>query len=172
MLGNRFYVNPASNEIAVFNGWSLEAPIKVEPKAMEVLLLLAKQEGKVVDKELIINKIWNNYGGASDALLQSISKLRKAFRDDAKKPTVIETISKKGYRLKLKVTNAQFQAMNNGNNHQNQSPMIIIRQVGWLTGFIERLTNLRFLLAFILFSAVLIMVLSLLYQIIFWLSIA
>lgn len=70
---------------------------KLEPRLIEILHILAKNEGKLVSREMLISKIWNNYGGAEDGLNQGISILRKALADTNKQ--IIETIPKKGYIL-------------------------------------------------------------------------
>lgn len=173
LLDQRFYVNPGANEIGFYNGSVLDPVLKVEPRLIEVLLRLATAQGKVVKKEELIEDIWDNYGGAEEALLQSISRLRKVLRDDARRPTVIETIPKKGYRLLAKVSvAAHLEAPAAEGTGGAYTVPVIIQRVGIFTGFLERLTELRFLLVFLVFSAVLLAVLGLLYQIVFWIAVA
>ena len=71
----------------------------VEPKAMEVLVCLAKQAGEVVAKEQLMQAVWADTFVTDEVLTNSIWELRKAFHDDAKNPKVIQTVFKKGYRL-------------------------------------------------------------------------
>lgn len=172
LLDHRYYVNPAANEIGFFNGQVLDPVLKIEPRLMEVLLCLASADGKVVYKEKLIEEIWNNYGGGEEALLQSVSKLRKIFRDDARKPKVIETIPKKGYRLLSKISKADYLKAAGTEGQPGYTHPVIIQQVGLFTGFLERLTDWRFFLVFLAFSAVLITILGILYQIVFWWSVA
>jgi DNA-binding winged helix-turn-helix (wHTH) protein/Tfp pilus assembly protein PilF len=87
-------VRPSLNSIAL-NG----RIVRLEPKAMEVLVCLAKQQGNVVSKEQLISTVWAGTFVGDDALTRCISELRKAFDDDPKAPRMIETISKRGYRL-------------------------------------------------------------------------
>lgn len=168
MLDQRYYVNPGANEIGFYNGIQLDPILKIEPRLMEVLLQLVKAKGKVVSKKQLVEEIWNNYGGGEEALLQSISRLRKVFRDDARKPSVIETIPKKGYRLLPKVSVAKQIPMPDSAGKNSYTAPVIIQQIGLFTGFLERLTHPRFFLVFVVFSAVLITVLALIYQIVFW----
>ncbi len=72
---------------------------KVEPKAMTVLVCLAKQQGQVVSREALEAQAWTDMVVGYDSLASAIIKLRKAFGDDSKNPRYIETIPKKGYRL-------------------------------------------------------------------------
>jgi Tol biopolymer transport system component/DNA-binding winged helix-turn-helix (wHTH) protein len=71
----------------------------VEPKAMDVLVCLAKQAGEVVAKEQLMRAVWADTFVTDEVLTNSIWELRKAFHDDAKNPKVIQTVFKKGYRL-------------------------------------------------------------------------
>jgi len=90
-------VSPALNQIGS-NGSSL----RVEPKSMQVLVYLAEHPG-VVSKDQLISSVWPDVFVSDDVLPGCISALRKAFNDNARRPTVIETIHKSGYRLLLPV---------------------------------------------------------------------
>ncbi|MBX9845644.1 MAG: winged helix-turn-helix domain-containing protein [Xanthobacteraceae bacterium] len=73
--------------------------LRVEPKVAEVLLYLARRSGQVVSREELLTAVWPGVLVGDDALTQAIIKLRKALGDDAKRPTYIETLAKRGYRL-------------------------------------------------------------------------
>jgi TolB-like protein/DNA-binding winged helix-turn-helix (wHTH) protein len=90
-------VTPTLNQIGT-NGNST----RVEPKAMQVLVYLAEHPG-VVAKEQLISSVWPDVFVSDDVLPGCISALRKAFNDNARRPSVIETIHKSGYRLLLPV---------------------------------------------------------------------
>ena len=77
--------------------------IRLEPKMMGVLLCLAQRSGEVVPKEQLVQEVWRDTFVTDDVLIRCISELRKAFGDNAGKPTVIETIPKRGYRLLIPV---------------------------------------------------------------------
>ncbi len=78
--------------------------IALEPKAIEVLLCLAKNAGDVLAKREIIKSVWPDTFVSDGVLTYCISELRKAFRDDAKNPQIIETIPRRGYRLIAQVS--------------------------------------------------------------------
>ncbi len=82
----------------------------IEPKVMEVLVYLAERPGEVLHKERIIQGVWADTFVTDDVLIHAISQLRKAFRDDAKNPHVIQTIAKKGYCLIATVAKVQPEA--------------------------------------------------------------
>jgi TolB-like protein/DNA-binding winged helix-turn-helix (wHTH) protein/Tfp pilus assembly protein PilF len=90
-------ISPALNHISC-NG----AAARVEPKAMRVLVYLAEHPG-VISKEQLIAAVWPDVFVSDDVLPGCISALRKALGDDARKPKIIETIHKGGYRLKAPV---------------------------------------------------------------------
>ena len=90
-------VSPALNQIST-NGKNT----RVEPKAMQVLVRLAQAEG-VVNKDRLIAAVWRDVFVSDDVLPGCIAALRRAFEDSARRPRVIETIPKSGYRLLLPV---------------------------------------------------------------------
>jgi adenylate cyclase len=73
--------------------------VRLEPKMMGVLLCLAQRSGDVVSKEQIVQEVWQGTFVTDDVLIRCVSELRKAFGDNAGKPSFIETIPKRGYRL-------------------------------------------------------------------------
>lgn len=73
--------------------------VRIEPKAMDVLMLLAEHVGRVVSREQLFAAVWPGVVVGDDALTQSIIKLRRVLGDDPRSPAYIETISKRGYRL-------------------------------------------------------------------------
>jgi DNA-binding winged helix-turn-helix (wHTH) protein/TolB-like protein/Tfp pilus assembly protein PilF len=80
--------------------------VRIEPKAMEVLMVLAGRAGQVVGREQLLDTVWSGVIVGDEALTQSIIKLRKALGDNPRAPSYIETISKRGYRLIAPVADA------------------------------------------------------------------
>jgi len=70
---------------------------------MQVLLFLIQQAGKKVTKEQIIEHVWKDRFVTDDILSVTISKIRKALGDNARKPTYIKTLPGEGYLLIAKV---------------------------------------------------------------------
>lgn len=73
--------------------------IKLEPKVMETLVYLASHAGETVTREELENNVWAGTVVGYYSLTGTMQKLRKALDDDSKNPRIIETLSKKGYRL-------------------------------------------------------------------------
>ncbi len=74
---------------------------RVEAKVMQVLLALACKPGQVVSRQDLVMKVWPGRIVTDDAATNAVVKLRKALDDNPRKPRVIETIAKSGYRLKI-----------------------------------------------------------------------
>ena len=87
-------VNPADGTVNVDGRVT-----RLEPRVMAVLVFLAERPGTVVSREELMRGVWNGTFVAPGALARSISILRHAFGDDARNPTFIETLPKRGYRL-------------------------------------------------------------------------
>jgi TolB-like protein/DNA-binding winged helix-turn-helix (wHTH) protein/Tfp pilus assembly protein PilF len=87
-------VEPGLNTVAR-NGTTL----RLESKIMGVLVCLAEHAGETVSKEKLLQTVWSGTFVSDDVLFRSISELRRIFEDDAREPTLIQTIPKRGYRL-------------------------------------------------------------------------
>jgi TolB-like protein/DNA-binding winged helix-turn-helix (wHTH) protein/Tfp pilus assembly protein PilF len=87
-------VDPSANELH-----RDAATVRLEPKVMRVLCVLAERPGSVVAREDLESRVWAGMVVTSDAVTNTIIKLRKVFGDDSRHPSYIETLSKTGYRL-------------------------------------------------------------------------
>jgi DNA-binding winged helix-turn-helix (wHTH) protein len=87
-------VQPSLNRLS----WD-ERVVQLEPKLMDVLVFLAENAGRVVSKNEITDAVWPEVFITESVITRSIAGLRRAFGDDVKSPSFIETISKRGYRL-------------------------------------------------------------------------
>jgi DNA-binding winged helix-turn-helix (wHTH) protein/tetratricopeptide (TPR) repeat protein len=73
--------------------------VRIEPKAMRVLEVLAQEAGKVVSKTSLIQAVWGHAHVTDDVLTRCVSCLRKALDDGAREQRIIQTVPKTGYRL-------------------------------------------------------------------------
>jgi TolB-like protein/DNA-binding winged helix-turn-helix (wHTH) protein/cytochrome c-type biogenesis protein CcmH/NrfG len=87
-------VEPALNQLSAAG-----KTVKLEPKAMAVLVCLADRPGQVVSREALLSAVWSGVVVGDDSLTQVVIKLRKALGDVPETPAYIQTISKGGYRL-------------------------------------------------------------------------
>jgi len=87
-------VDPGVNRIR-----QADNEVRLEPKVMRVLVLLAERHGQVVSRRELEDRVWPHMLVTNDSVTNTLIKLRKALGDDARNPTCIETIAKSGYRL-------------------------------------------------------------------------
>jgi len=78
--------------------------VRLRPRAMDVLICLALESGKLASKQNIIDAVWRTEFVSDHALTQVVAELRSALGDDARNPTYIENIPRRGYRLVATVT--------------------------------------------------------------------
>lgn len=76
----------------------------LEPKAMDVLVLLCQNQGEVFSAESILSQCWPNTEIGDNPVHKVITQLRKALGDKASSPLFIETIRKRGYRVIAEVS--------------------------------------------------------------------
>ncbi|RPH67208.1 MAG: transcriptional regulator, partial [Burkholderiales bacterium] len=93
-LVGEWEVDPSLNELR--RG---DESLRIEPKAMELLVFLADRPGQVIGRSDLLEAIWPGVVVGDETLSQAITKLRRALGDQARTPAYIETISKRGYRL-------------------------------------------------------------------------
>lgn len=71
----------------------------IEPKVMDLLVLLSSRPGEVWTQEEIMAALWPGIVVGDDTLARCVSKLRRALGDNARAPIYVETVSKRGYRI-------------------------------------------------------------------------
>lgn len=96
-------------ELYEFDGFRLDAaeglllregaPVPLEPKVFETLLVLVRQRGRLVGKEELMQAVWPDTIVEESNLTRNISVLRKALQRDDGGTSYIETAPKRGYRF-------------------------------------------------------------------------
>jgi len=74
-------------------------PVRLTPKAFELLCCLAAQPGRVVGKEELFRTVWRGAAVGDAALVTCVQELRRVLRDRARSPRYIETLHRRGYRF-------------------------------------------------------------------------
>ncbi len=87
-------VEPQTNRIV-----QGESETHLRPRVMDVLVFLAGRHGQVVTKDEILDVVWSTRIVAESALSSAVAEMRQALRDDPKRPWLMETIPKRGYRF-------------------------------------------------------------------------
>jgi len=84
---------------------------RLTPKAVSVLVVLARNPGRVVTRDELFAEVWPDTLPTNDVLTQAVTQLRKAFAGEADDDSpYIETIARTGYRLLAPVTALDVQA--------------------------------------------------------------
>lgn len=105
MSGQRFYqfgpfrLDPAGRLL-----FREGEPVPLAPKVADTLLLLVENAGKVVEKEELLKKVWQDAFIEEGSLTRTISVLRKALGEVSEGREYISTLSKRGYRFVAPVT--------------------------------------------------------------------
>ena len=69
------------------------------PRAVEVLLQLARNPQRVLTRRELLDKSWGDGLGTSEALSHAISEIRQALDDHSDNPRFLQTVPRRGYRL-------------------------------------------------------------------------
>lgn len=89
-----YSIDPATGTIAGPNG-----NVHIEPKNMDVLMVLLKANGELVSREKILQQVWPNQQVSDDVINTAISMLRKALVQSGPSNKYLLTVPRKGYRL-------------------------------------------------------------------------
>ncbi|MDX2211316.1 MAG: winged helix-turn-helix domain-containing protein [Sphingopyxis sp.] len=89
-------VRPSLREIEA--GGTVET---LEPRVMQVLVLLAEMEGRTVSRDLMVERCWGGVIVGEDAIQRCIGRLRKVA--EATNAFEIVTLSRVGYRMNARI---------------------------------------------------------------------
>jgi len=75
--------------------------LKLSGQAIDVLLMLASNAGRLVTREELQRKLWpgDSFGDFEHGLNAAVNRLRETLGDSATDPTYIETVPRRGYRF-------------------------------------------------------------------------
>ena len=99
-----WHVNPASGEISKDG-----ETVRLEARAMRLLLCLAEHPGEVVSIDDLLSQVWSGVSVTQDSVYQAVASLRRQLGDDAKQPAYIATVPRLGYRMVAEVGPSQDQ---------------------------------------------------------------
>jgi len=102
LVVGEWHVDPFSNRLQ--RGGPEPTERAVEPKVMQVLQALARAPGEVVTKEQLFERVWGGPRLTDDVLVVTVSALRRALGDSARRPHYVQTVPGQGYRLVASVT--------------------------------------------------------------------
>ena len=73
--------------------------LRLTPKSLSVLWVLADRAGELVSKEELFRAVWRDVAVGDCALTSCIQEIRRVLGDDPRVPSFIETVHRKGYRF-------------------------------------------------------------------------
>jgi DNA-binding winged helix-turn-helix (wHTH) protein/TolB-like protein len=91
---DKFLLDPARQRLV-----SGGEPVSLPPKAIELLVFLVHNRGKVVEKDDLLSALWPDTVVEEANLSQNIYLIRKALGKTTGGQSFIETFSKRGYRF-------------------------------------------------------------------------
>ena len=99
--------------------------IRLEPRPMRLLLYLAANAGQVVEVRRLLDEVWPNVIVTPGSVYQAIADLRRILGDHTERPSYIENLPRRGYRLVAPVTpwNAANSAAPSDSTAVGSSPM-------------------------------------------------
>lgn len=83
---------------------SCAGTFELPPKEFDVLMLLARHQGRILTKQQIYEAVWNEpYVYDDSNIMAVISRLRRKIEPDPAAPTYIQTVKGVGYRFSREV---------------------------------------------------------------------
>ena len=99
----------------------------VRPKLMDVLMLLVQAEGKVVSRRELLKQGWPETMASDESLTRCIADLRKLLGDDGTNTNLIETVPKRGYRIRRSlVSENPLRIHDFSANEKNEKSAIVV----------------------------------------------
>jgi DNA-binding winged helix-turn-helix (wHTH) protein/TolB-like protein len=77
--------------------------VALPPKVFDTLVVLVEAGGHLVDKEVLMARVWPDTFVEEVNLARNVSMLRKALGDTQEAQAVIETVPKRGYRFVARI---------------------------------------------------------------------
>jgi DNA-binding winged helix-turn-helix (wHTH) protein/tetratricopeptide (TPR) repeat protein len=84
--------------------WRDDEALHLTPKSFELLRFLAERPGELVSKDALFRAVWPGTIVSDDALTRCMREVRRVLGDDARRPTFVETVHRRGFRFLTPVT--------------------------------------------------------------------
>ncbi len=79
--------------------WHEDEPVHLPSKAVEVLCVLVGNQGEIITKEELLDRVWNGSFVEESVISQNIHHIRKTLKDLNFQENSIQTIPRRGYRF-------------------------------------------------------------------------
>src|SRR5579872_4797042 len=86
------------------------ALVNLQEQPFQILTLLLEHPGEVITREDVRQKLWpaGIFVNFDDSINSAVKKLRHSLNDSAENPGILETLPRRGYRLKVPVERVEF----------------------------------------------------------------
>lgn len=101
--------------------WLGDKEITLTPRAAALLRALVERPMQVLTKEELVTCLWGGRAVGDDALTACVHDLRRALGDDPRRPQIVETLHRRGYRFLTSVAPAGA-----GPSAADQSPALAL----------------------------------------------
>ena len=100
--------------------WKSGKPVRLEPQVFDVLAHFLKNPGKLITRDDLVEAVWDGRVVSDSAISTRINAVRRAIDDNDRANRMLETMSKRGYRLSVEVS---------GDTQSHQGSASLARQV-------------------------------------------
>src|SRR5262249_16636698 len=84
--------------------WHKTQPVRLTPKAFQLLCYVVERPGQLVTKEELFRVVWADTVVGDAALTMCVQEIRKALQDNPKSPQYMETVHRRGFRFIAAIT--------------------------------------------------------------------
>ena len=109
-------------DVPAFRLFRAGAAVDVEPKALQLLIFFIENRKRLLEKQELLDAVWEETRVTDNALTREITILRKALGDDTRQPRFIETVPTRGYRFIAQVNEVAGQAETTPHSSKNVEP--------------------------------------------------
>ncbi len=102
MASERIRFGPYVLDVSRYELTCAGKPVRMERIPMDLLILLVRENGRLVSRDEIIERLWGKdlYFDTDNSINTAIRKIRRALGEQPEKPQYIETVQGKGDRFK------------------------------------------------------------------------
>ncbi len=98
--------------------------VRLEPRAMRLLVCLAAHPGHVVSVEQLLREAWKDVIVTPDSVYHVVAALRRLLGEDGKDRSYIATVPRRGYRLVAPVASWVDAPAQNSTDPAGQAPSV------------------------------------------------
>jgi TolB-like protein/DNA-binding winged helix-turn-helix (wHTH) protein/Tfp pilus assembly protein PilF len=113
-MARRYRFDDIEVDLESFRILKAGRPVAVEPKALNLLIFLIENRGRLVERRELIDAVWSGAFVTDHVLNRAIGQLRRQLADDAREPRYVETVPTLGYRFIANVEAEMAEAVTSG----------------------------------------------------------